>query len=144
VIPGATRYRQPLCGEKLASELGNQFDYLWILDNVPEISPLDLRARIFDFFRAPTAVGRTIITTRDGRVADGFAQERLDVLNIDDALRLLARFRPQQAHAELDSMDRLVREVGAHTQALILLGEHARNNPRATPVFLSDYRDWPA
>jgi hypothetical protein len=114
--------------ERLAKELGSDSHYLWILDNVPELTPLDVRARILGFFRAPSANGRTLLTTRDGRVADGFAQERLDVLSEDDAIRLLATFRQRQAHAELGAIRNLVQEVGAHTQALILLGENARNN----------------
>src|SRR6266404_388246 len=124
--PGAVR-------ERLANELGSDSHYLWILDNVPELTPLDIRAEILDFLRAPTADGRTLLTTRDGRVADGFAQERLDVLSEDDAIRLLARFRLQQAHLELAAIRSLVQEVGAHTQALRLLGENARNNPGGYP-----------
>ena len=127
--PGAVR-------ERLAIQLSQQSDYLWILDNVPELSPLDARGRILDFIRAPTAAGRTLLTTRDGRVADGFAQEQLEVLSEEDALRLLARFRAQTAHVELDAMRALVTEVGAHTQALILLGEHARNYPGGYPRVL--------
>jgi tetratricopeptide (TPR) repeat protein len=119
--------------EKLITYLSHQPDYLWVLENLPEISPLDLRGRLLDFIRAPTARGHTLLTTRDARIADGFAHERLDVLSGDDALRLLARFRPDQAHAELAAMRELVREVGAHTHALILLGEHSRHSPGGYP-----------
>ena len=68
--------------------------YLWVLDNVPELSPLDRRAAVLAFWRAPGVAGRTLITTRDSRPAEGFTEERLDVLSEEDALRLLARFRP--------------------------------------------------
>jgi tetratricopeptide (TPR) repeat protein len=119
--------------ERAAKELASDSHYLWILDNVPGLTPLDVRAKILDFIRAPTANGRTLLTTRDARTADGFAEERLDVLSEDDASRLLARFRQQQARAEFGAIRSLVREVGAHTQALILLGENARNNPGGYP-----------
>ena len=127
--------------ERLVAQLGQQPDYLWVLDNVPELSPLDIRNRIFDFIRAPTARGHTLLTTRDARIADGLAHERLDVLALDDALRLLARFRPHDAHTELAAMRELVVEVGAHTQALILLGEHSRYSPGGYPRALERLRE---
>jgi tetratricopeptide (TPR) repeat protein len=121
---------------RLAAMLGTDSAYLWVLDNLPELSPLDSRARILEFIRAPTSSGRTLLTTRDGRVADGFIDQPLDVLGEEDALRLLARVRPQEVHSELAAMRELVRQVGAHTQALFLLSEHARDYPGGYPRVL--------
>jgi tetratricopeptide (TPR) repeat protein len=115
--------------ERLAQHLGERGDYLWVLDNVPELSPLSVRARILQFLRAPNGRGHTLLTTRDSRPAEGFASESLDVPGPDDALRLLAKFRPSQAQEELPAMRKLIAELGAHTQALMLLGEYARNEP---------------
>ena len=115
--------------ERLAQHLGERSDYLWVLDNFPELSPLDVRTRILQFLRAPNGRGHTLLTTRDSRPADGFTAESLDVLSLEDALRLLAKFRPRQAREELPAMRELITEVGSHTQALMLLGEHARHEP---------------
>lgn len=68
--------------------------YLWVLDNVPVLMPESERERILAFWRAPTVLGRTLVTTRDSRRAAGFTEERLDVLGDAEALRLLARYRP--------------------------------------------------
>jgi len=125
-----------LVREQLSKELGDK-SYLWVLDNLPPLSPLDARSRILEFLLAPTANGHTLVTTRDGRPLDGFAQERLDVLTREDAIRLLARFRRPASTTESDAMQRLVDEVGAHAQALILLGEHARDYPGGYPTVLN-------
>ena len=95
--------------------------YLWVLDNVPPMSPQDLRAQVLDGWTAPTPAGRTLLTTRDARVAAGFIEERLEELGEVDALRLLARFRPITP-AERGQVEALAREVGRHTIALMLLG----------------------
>ncbi|MGJ7512422.1 NB-ARC domain-containing protein [Variovorax sp. GT1P44] len=99
--------------------------YLWIVDNVPPMSPLDGRDRIFQWLRAPTPGGRTIVTTRDSRIAAGFTEECLDVLEEAEALALLARYRAIQ-ESERENALSLVRRVGGHTLALVLLGEHLR------------------
>ncbi len=102
--------------------------YLWILDNVPVLLPESERDNILAFWRAPTASGRTLVTTRDSRPAAGFAAQRLDVLGEDAGLRLLARYR-RPTSAEEASARELVRKVGAHALALTLLGEQLRDEP---------------
>ena len=129
IAPAAVR-------ERLGAHLGQAKPYLLVLDNVPQLTPLDIRASILEFLRAPTYNGKVILTTRDARVAEGFTPLPLEVMGAEDALRVLARFRPQQAHAELDAMRALVNEVGAHTQALVLLGEHARDAVGGYPRLL--------
>jgi NB-ARC domain. len=114
--------------------------YLWVLDNVPELSPLDRRAAVLEFWRAPGAAGRTLVTTRDSRPAEGFAEERLDVLSEDDALRLLARFRPPRED-ERDAARELIADVGAHTLALTLIGEQLREAPGGYKGALAKLRE---
>ena len=91
--------------------------YVWVVDNVPLMLPWDLRAQVLDGWRAPTPAGRTLLTTRDMRVADGFVEERLEELGELDALRLLARFRPiadvERGEAE-DTACRLAADRGHH------------------------------
>jgi tetratricopeptide (TPR) repeat protein len=122
--------------ERLAMQLSQHGDYLWVIDNVPELSPLDVRGRILQFLRAPSAQGHKLLTTRDSRPADGFAAEPLGVLNEEDALRLLTKYRPMQAREEVPAMHELITEVGAHTQTLMLLGEYARDAPGGYPDVL--------
>ena len=124
---------------RLEGQLGTE-PYLWVLDNVPELSPLDRRAAVLAFWRAPSAAGRTLITTRDSRPAEGFVEERLEVLNEEDALRLLARFRPPGKN-EIDAARALVEEVGAHTLALTLIGEQLREAPRGYVGALAALRE---
>jgi tetratricopeptide (TPR) repeat protein len=101
---------------------GESSPYLWILDGVPPLSPQDRCDRILAFWRAPTASGRTLVTSLAARVPAGFTGEELGALGEDDALRLLARFRPIDA-AELTAARALAAEVGRHSIALTLLGE---------------------
>ena len=114
--------------------------YLWVLGNVPELSPLDRRAAVLAFWRAPGAAGRTLVTTRNSRAAEGFAEERLDVLSEEDALRLLACFR-RPLEDERDAARELIVDVGAHTLALTLIGEQLREAPGGYKGALAKLRD---
>lgn len=100
--------------------------YLWVLDSVPVLIPESERDSILAFWRAPTPVGRTLVTTRDSRPAAGFAAQQLDVLGEGDALRLLTRYR-RSSPAERSMVLELVHTVGAHALALTLLGEQLRD-----------------
>ena len=125
----------PLVRESLAAHFGDDAPCLVVLDNLPELTPLDARRVILDFLSAPGALGKTLVTIRDARTADGFAAVSLEVMTPDDGLRLLARYRtPNQARAEHDAMTALVNEVGAHTLALVLLGESVRDSASGYPV----------
>lgn len=114
---------------------------LVVLDNLPELSPTDVRARILAFLAAPGPQGKTLVTTRDARPVEGNAALGLEVLGPDDALRLLARYRPAQATTEREAMAALVAEVGGHTQALVLLGERYREDPGGYPRALATLRE---
>lgn len=80
---------------RLATHLGEQQPCLVVLDNLPELSPLDERRRLLDFLGAPGTQGKTLVTTRDARAIDGFGAVALDVMGPDDALHLLLRFLPE-------------------------------------------------
>lgn len=110
-----------------AAEGSEPRPYLWILDNVPHMSPQDARDRALAFWRAPTPAGRTLVTTRDARVAAGFIEERLEEFGEADALRLLSRFRVI-TDGERTAAEQLAAEVGRHTLALMLLGERVRRD----------------
>jgi hypothetical protein len=124
-----------LVRRRLAERFAGRGAYLWILDNVPVLQPEDVRDRILAFWRAPTANGRTLITTRDSRPAAGIAAERLDVLGEEDALRLLHRHRPISGDERV-AAEEIVAEVGGHTQALVLLGERLREGAGGYPQAL--------
>jgi tetratricopeptide (TPR) repeat protein len=126
--------------ERLAEHLGNERPYLWVLDDIPSMSPADVRDEALSFLRAPTSSGRTLVTTRDASVADGFLSQRLDTLNEGEAIRLLARHRPDRAAQEQEAMRLLVNEVGAHTLALVLLGQRSREDPSGYPGLLAELR----
>lgn len=111
----------------LQNYLRDKDDILWVLDNVPEITPIDIRDEVLSFWQAPSFSGRTLITTRDNRRIPGFEEVCLKVLNEEDALRLLHRHRPLHEH-EMEDAKSLVSDLGAHTQALILIGEQLRDS----------------
>lgn len=134
---------KPLPTPELRAQLEGRLGaepYLWVLDNVPELSPLDRRAAVLAFWRAPGVAGRTLITTRDSRPAEGFTEERLEVLNEEDALRLLARFR-QPSRDQIEAARALVEDVGAHTLALTLIGERLRESPGGYAAALAALRE---
>jgi TIR domain-containing protein/tetratricopeptide repeat protein len=133
----------PEVRERLARHLGDQQPCLMVLDNLPELSPLDARRAILDFLAAPDPQGKTLVTTRDARPVEGenWKALGLEVLGPDDALRLLARYRPARVPAEREAMAAIVAEVGAHTQALVLLGERYREDPGGYPRALAALRE---
>jgi tetratricopeptide (TPR) repeat protein len=131
----------PEVRQRLARHLGETRPCLVVLDNLPELSPLDVRRRILDFLAAPGAEGKTLVTTRDARPVGGYVDLELTVMGADDALRLLARYRPAQAAAERAAMTALIAEVGGHTQALMLLGERYREDAGGYPRALADLRE---
>ena len=66
--------------ENLARHFDNAKPALVVLDNLPELSPIDARRRILDFLAAPGPQGKTLVTTRDARPVDGYAPLPLTVL----------------------------------------------------------------
>ena len=89
--------------------------YLWVLDGVPVLIPESERDSILAFWRAPTPLGRTLVTTRDSRPAAGFAAQQLDVLGEDDALRLLARYRRPSPAERSTARERSTRWAPTHS-----------------------------
>jgi len=104
---------------------------LWVLDNAPILRPLDRRERVFEAWSAPSAAGRTLVTTRDSESLAGFGEIALDVLGLEDGMRLLARYRPTRAAAEAADSQALVTELGGHALALTLVGEQLRQQTHA-------------
>jgi TIR domain-containing protein/tetratricopeptide repeat protein/NB-ARC domain-containing protein len=131
----------PEVRERLARHLDDERPCLFVLDNLPELSPLYVRRTILAFLAAPGPQGKTLVTTRDTRPVEGYAAFGLEVLGPDDALRLLARYRPAQAAAERAAMEALVAEVGGHTQTLVLLGERYREDAGGYPRALATVRE---
>lgn len=130
LAPGAARLRLaalPLPGTAL-----------WVLDNVPVLTPEPLRDSLLAFWRAPMADGRTLITTRDSSAIAGFAAERLDVMSPDDALRLLASFRPIANEQEEKAAAAIIERTGAHTQALVLLGQYIKRSAQGYCALLAE------
>lgn len=104
---------------------------LWIVDDVPVLRPLDARDTTLDAWRAPSALGRTLVTTRDAEAAPGFEQLALELLDADESLAMLARYRmPVDAH-EQAAAAQLADKVAGHALALSLLGEQLRNQSYA-------------
>jgi len=134
LLRDAQRQPRPLLEARacVAQWLAQAGPYLWVLDNLPLLSPLDARAQALALWGAPSAGGHTLVTTRDARVPDGFAEQPLAALAAQDALRLLARLAPWETSpaplllAERAAAEQLVAEVGGHTIALRLLGDRAR------------------
>ena len=130
---------------RLTRHLTTGAPYLVVLDNLPELSPLDVRHRIINSLAAAAGEGKTLVTTRDARPVDGLSGIRLDVMGLEDALRLLACYFPEaERDARLDAqqatMRELVREVGGHTLALVLLGEHHGGSAAGYPRALESLR----
>ena len=121
--------RLPIDARRSLAALSLPGTALWVLDNVPVLTPEPLRDALLAFWRAPMANARTLITTRDASDIDGFRAVALDVMADDDALRLLAGYRRPVGTAEMDTARAIVSETGAHTQALVLLGAHLRDSP---------------
>lgn len=131
----------PEVRERLAGHFGDHEPWLVVLDNLPELSPLDARQGVFlEVLAAPGSHGRTLITTRDARPIEGCMDLGLGPLVRDDALRLLARFRPNHP-AERKAMEALLDDVGSHTQSLVLLGERYREGPSGYAGALVTLRD---
>lgn len=131
--------------ERLSQHLTGDDPALFVLDNLPQLSPLDVRQRILAFLGAPGAHGKTLITTRDARGIDGFRPLALEVLSADDALRLLVRHmaeaqRARRQDGERDAIEAVITEVGGHTLALVLLGERYGDVPAGYIHAIDDLR----
>lgn len=131
----------PEVRERLAGYFGCVKPCLVVLNDLPELSPLDVRSRILEFLCAPGPMGKTLITTRDSRRIDGCSMLEVGVLNFESARRMLATYRRPSTDRKLAAMESVVREVGCHPQALVLLGEHYKDDARGWPSALSALRE---
>ncbi len=117
-----------------------QLPSLWIIDNVATLRPDDFRAAVLSAWSAPSAFGRTLMTTRDGRPAAGFVAQELETLPAVSALHLMTRFRVPAAN-EQSAAKALIAEVGAHTLALTLLGYRLQQLGSTYRELLEQLRD---
>ena len=103
--------------------------YLWIVDNLPP----DLTQQQVEAWCAPTAQGRTLITTRS-RTWDALGKALdLDVLAADEALALLALRRPPVNAAEKECARLICEQVGYHPLTLDVLATLIARHPAAAP-----------
>ncbi len=102
----------------LRSHLTTQPAYLWVVDDLsPQAGEADLRS-----WMAPSANGRTLVTTR-GTGLDGFGNVlRLDVLRLAEAVELLLKHRPAVTEAEHAAATAIVTDLGRHALAVEVAG----------------------
>lgn len=91
--------------------------YLWIVDDLPR----DTGDELFDALLAPTANGRTLITTRYESAARRGEPIRLSALSDDDAVALLTSARPPEAGERAVARQLACADLGGHPQALSLV-----------------------
>jgi TIR domain-containing protein/SEC-C motif-containing protein/tetratricopeptide repeat protein len=132
ITSGRLKFDEKLPVDERAAKVRNELAFLladqpslWILDNFPIIRREDVRDRILASWAAPSPNGRTLVTTRDTRPFATNATVSLDVLREPEALKLLTRFR--HPGTELSLARELIKEVGAHTLALTVLGHRLKH-----------------
>ncbi|MDX8501916.1 tetratricopeptide repeat protein [Mesorhizobium sp. VK4C] len=115
-------------GEELKAALDQRASYLWILDGVsPELSTESLHERL-----APTANGRTLITTTSAKWSTVGPTIKVDDLDRTAALALLTRYDPALM-AQGDAHN-LVDQLGRHPLALDMLASLVRDTKVANPL----------
>jgi tetratricopeptide (TPR) repeat protein len=115
--------------EQLRAALRGCGSYLWVADNLPSgLSQAEVEA-----WCAPTANGRTLVTTRSKTWGAMGGTLDLDVLEPDEALELLTRRRPTTT--EVAAAKELCKRVGYHPLTVdvlgALIGLHSSETPYA-------------
>ncbi|WP_448204975.1 TIR domain-containing protein [Azospirillum sp. sgz302134] len=126
----ALRFGLPVQGLEpaaVAALVGRHLDsldepYLWVVDDLPA----DANAAVLNHWTAPSANGRTLITTRGTRLDGSGTIHRLDVLTPDDAYRLLTSRHPPRDAAERAAAEAIVAELGRHALAVDVAGAAVR------------------
>ena len=99
--------------------------YLWVVDDLPA----DLnQAHEFPEWRAPSANGRTLITTRTKDYAGIGVTVEIDVLEPDPAYTLLTHTRKPQTEEEREDARGLTEDLGRHALALDVAGQFLRKS----------------
>ena len=102
--------------DAMSRKLSGGAPYLWIVDDLPSgLSWQDAQAWL-----APSANGRTLITTRSEAFDWAGAEVRIEDLDETSALRLLTHARQTVNDAEREAARELVRDLGCHALALEL------------------------
>jgi hypothetical protein len=109
--------RRALAAEKVAAET------LWIVDDFPLISPVDVRDSVLDFVASPFAGGKTVVTTQDRSAAGRFDDLVLTELSTEQGQRLLGASRRPVDDSDGRSARNVVNMLGGHPQALRIVGE---------------------
>jgi tetratricopeptide (TPR) repeat protein len=108
--------------EALGALLSAGPPYLWVVDDLPsDLSWADAQAWL-----APSANGRSLVTTRGAAFDWAGTEVRLGDLDEGAALRLLTHARAPQDDAERADARRLVDELGRHPLALELAAAAVR------------------
>jgi tetratricopeptide (TPR) repeat protein len=134
----------PLVRERIARHLSvgsERLPYLWVLEKFPLLEDEDVRQQVAQFLRAPTAVGRTLITSRDSKPLFGAKDISLKPLDATDGETLLGSYlAPAQREVQREVIADLVAEVGGHPLALILLGQRVRYSSSGLAPVLEEVR----
>jgi tetratricopeptide (TPR) repeat protein len=108
--------------EALGALLSAGPPYLWVVDDLPsDLSWADARAWL-----APSANGRSLVTTRGGAFDWAGTEVRLGDLDDASALRLLTHLRTPQDDGEHAEARRLAEALGRHPLALELAAAAVR------------------
>lgn len=98
---------------RIAQKLDGDAPYLWLIDDLPSRDAGEL----LSLMQAPTAAGRTLITSRGEPAGQRGAVIRVDLLPIEDAVELLKAARPDAPEQDLRQ---IAEYVGRHCLALTL------------------------
>ncbi|EWY38668.1 hypothetical protein N825_12715 [Skermanella stibiiresistens SB22] len=96
--------------------------YLWIVDDLPP----DATAADLNAWSAPTAIGATLVTTRNTRLDGSGTPYRLGVLSDDEALELLTSRRAPRPGAEDKAAGEILTLLGNHALAVDAAGAAVR------------------
>ena len=134
----------PLVRERLARHLaagGSPGPYLWVLEKLPLIEDEDLRQDCLAFLRAPTADGRTLVTSPDSAPFADATSLALNPLAPADGEALLGRYlAPAQRKLERQTIADLAAEVNGHPLALVLIGQRVSASSSGLGPVLQEVR----
>jgi tetratricopeptide (TPR) repeat protein len=102
--------------QKLAEALAERGPYLWVVDDLAS----GVSFQEAQTWLAPSANGRTVITTRAGSMGWAGTEVKIEEMGDEDALSLLTHARKPQNTEEEGEARQLVHDLGNHALALEL------------------------
>lgn len=121
----ALRLGMPIAGQEFAAiegalrrHLEGQGSYLWLVDDLPAGAKADLLHR----WRAPSAQGKTLITSRTGGLSGNGKPIALEQLDDEAAFDLLTSRRQPKTDAERAAAWEILRLLGNHALAVDVTG----------------------